>query len=110
MDMLKKWVAAGTTIRRCIRYLGLKDTSQWDKPMEQQDTDSLTKILLVWACDNKGKKGTIQLRTYDTTKTKTYYIEMRRNKNKSSLSMYTEHIIMNHKFDICGYQLTFIEL
>jgi len=39
----------------------------------------MTKILLRWACEKKGKKSSIQIRTYDTTKNKTYYIGIRHN-------------------------------
>ena len=74
IEVLKQWAANETNVRQGIRYLGLIDASQWGKPTNQQDAESTTKTLLLWACETKGRKGDIKLRTYDQTKNKTYGI------------------------------------
>jgi len=69
--MLRHCAMTGANARRYVRYFGLTEASRWEKPMEQPDTEDMAKMLLIWTCERRGKKGNIQIRTYDITKTKT---------------------------------------
>jgi len=41
IEILKQWAANGTSIRKNVRYLGLSNVVQWEKPISTVKTNTV---------------------------------------------------------------------